>query len=286
MATNPLFEFHSQDDEQDLAADLIAESIQCTGFNLYYIPRVQDNLDILFGEDETSHFREAFEMELYLKTTGGFGNTPDTVTFMEGLTIQDEAIFTVSRLVWPDRVGSSLERPREGDLLYWPLTKTLFEVKFVQDDVPFFHLGKRYTWDMTVQMFKYSHEKIRTGIPEIDDIENRYTSSAEIELSGISGTFSANEMVYQGSNIADTTFAAEVIALTGTTLKVKHFKGVLKNDVDLITEAGASANVDSSTFDESGSSTNEQLQDNKEIQDEADTVVEWSPSNPLGEIKK
>lgn len=283
MAINKYFEIYSQTPEQDLFDDLTAEAVQQNGLEFFYIPRIHTELDTLFGEDKFSRFETSYQIELYMKTTEQFGNTPDFITSLGQLGIKDSAVLLVSRKLWKERLsGSNRQRPMEGDLLYFPLTKTLFEVMFVQDQSVFFQVGGLYTWDITVQLFEYSNERLRTGIPEIDSIEDRYVAAQELIISSLSGTFKRNETVYQGTDLETATFKAEVVSYNNSTgrLKVKHYVGDVTNTSIKGATSNATANVTDHTFNDEAS-INEKLQDNKKIQDEADTIIDWDPRDPF-----
>ena len=43
------------------------------------------------------------------------------------------------------RLGLQIDRPAEGDLIYFPLTDSLFEIKFVEHENPFYQLGSLYS---------------------------------------------------------------------------------------------------------------------------------------------
>ena len=278
MATNSLFDFTEQLEEQELASDLISESIQNVGFNILYLPRTHTQLNPVLGEDTASEFLQSYEVEMYLETVEGF--SPDYLSRF-GIEIHDEARFTISRRTWPDRVGGTLERPREGDLLYWPLTKSVFQITFVQDQRPFFQMGALYTWTITVATFRYSNEKFRTGIPEVDNIENKYASGATINLSGVTGDFLENEVVYQG-DLLTKTFFAEVVSFASDVLTVKHFGGTIQAATITGEDSGATGTVTTSSLASFGDPQNEQYKDNKAIQDASDVIVDWDPHNPFG----
>jgi len=168
--------YHGDDSEQDLLEDLIIESIQIWGHELYYIPRTMVALDEILGEDRLSRFENAFPIEMYFENVDSFnGQGPFLQKF--GLTNEYSATFSMARKRWKELVGDVNtggvlpNRPSEGDLLYYPLTKGLFEIKFVQDKEPFFQLGKLYTWKLEVELFQYSSEVIDTGLDEIDIFE-------------------------------------------------------------------------------------------------------------------
>ena len=170
---------HGTKNEQYLLEDLIIESISIWGQDFYYIPRVLVAKDNILGEDRLSQFKTAFPVEMYLETVDGFEGQGAFIQKF-GLMMEQSATLTVSRRRWDQLIGrygvSQLpNRPAEGDLLFFPLTGGLFEIKFVQHQDPFYQLGKLYVYKLSVELFQYSSEKIDTGIEEVDAFEDLKT---------------------------------------------------------------------------------------------------------------
>jgi hypothetical protein len=182
MATN--FYYQSgvpggQTSEQRLVEDLIIESIKIYGFDLYYLPRTQVNVDQIFGDAPLAEFDNAIPVEAYLENVDGFGGDGELMSKF-GIEIRDTATFVMARSRWEDVVGlgrSSLlqlpNRPSEGDLLYMPLTKAYFEIKKVDATNPFFQLGKLYVYKLQCELWQYSSEQLNTDVAEIDSLENQ-----------------------------------------------------------------------------------------------------------------
>lgn len=161
--------------EQYLLEDIIVESISIWGQDFYYIPRTLVAKDEILGEDRLSKFKTAYPIEMYLETTEGFEGQGAFIQKF-GLMMEQSATLTVSRRKWDQLVGRYNQaqlpnRPCEGDLLYFPLTGGLFEIKFVQHQDPFYQLGKLYVYKLNVELFQYSSERIETGIKDIDAFE-------------------------------------------------------------------------------------------------------------------
>lgn len=169
--------------EQNLLEDLIIESLSIYGQTLYYLPRQYVNKDIILGEDTLSKFNNAYPIEMYFENVSQFdGQGPFLQKF--GLFQEQSANLTVSRRRWQQLVGQYgntfvPNRPNEGDLLYFPLTKGLFEIKFVQHQDPFYQLGKLYVYKLSVELFQYASERIDTGVPEIDAFESLKTFTTD-----------------------------------------------------------------------------------------------------------
>jgi len=160
--------------EQLLIEDLIIESMKIYGFETYYIPRKTVNEDIILGEDPLQKFDYAYPIEMYLENVMGFEGDGELLTKF-GLELRDTARFVVARRRWAEvagRFGNTLieTRPAEGDLIYFPLTKSFFEIRKVSGQDPFFQLGKLYVFKMDCEIFQFSEERFDTGIEEIDEL--------------------------------------------------------------------------------------------------------------------
>lgn len=185
MATN--FYFQSgipmgKRSESLLVEDLIIECLKIYGFDCYYLPRVAVNRDFILNEDPTNKYEDGFPIEAYLENTTGFGGTDLLSKF--GVEIQDTATFIVARRRWEESVGRKrasvlINRPAEGDLLYFPITKSFFEIKYVEVKDPFFQVGKLYVYKLECELFQYSHEDVNTDIKEIDSTIDNFDQAMD-----------------------------------------------------------------------------------------------------------
>jgi hypothetical protein len=174
---NHYFNNYTNSMEQRLIEDLVAESIQIYGVECFYIPRTLVNEDLLFTEDALSKFDNAYQLEMYVKNVDGFEGDGKFLSKF-GLEIRDEMTLTVSQRRFSEEVLESTDNtnePIEGDIIYFPLNKKMFEVKFVDHESIFYQMGSIQTYDLRCEMFEYSHQKIDTGIPAIDKIEEDYS---------------------------------------------------------------------------------------------------------------
>lgn len=196
MPLNPYFtsEFQTQGsaNEQMLLNDLVEESIKIWGQEFYYIPRVLVAKDEILGEDRLSKFKQAYPVEMYVETTQGFIGQGEFVSKF-GLYMEQSIQVTLSRRRWYEliaRFGETIlpERPAEGDLVYYPITGRLFEIKFVDKEASFWQLGSLPTFKMTIELFQYSSERFNTGIPAID----AFDSLRSFEQGSLSTTPDAN----------------------------------------------------------------------------------------------
>lgn len=171
--TKPSLNFYDHPGTQNLFDSLVTEAIQIWGLDMSYLPRRRDTFDPIFYEDDTSFFDTAYGIPIYVKTAEGFmGQEAFMSSF--GLEIRPQIVLTVSRFQFENNILSEepeLLRPREADLIYFPMNNRVFEIKFV-DDKPFFYQGGALqVYDLTCELYEYSGERFSTGILEIDSIE-------------------------------------------------------------------------------------------------------------------
>lgn len=226
MPTNPFFNQQRHRTEQGLLDDLITEAIQIHGISTYYLARQTVSLDHLLGEDILSKYPTAREIEMYLKSSQMWGGQGEFVTKF-GLQMEDQAVFVVSRPRFLTIFG---KRPLEGDIIYVQMDDThqndyFFEIRFVEDIEQQFMLGRLYTYELKCELMVFSHERIDTNIPLIDDDSDGQAYAQEIHLGAGSGTFIHNETIYQGSSFLTATATGNVIGSTPTTVTVQDITG-------------------------------------------------------------
>jgi hypothetical protein len=176
LATNFYFNNFQSSQEQLLIENLVVESIKIYGHDLFYLPRTRVNFDNIYGEDPVSEFRIVYPIEMYIKNVDGFKGDGDFLSKFN-LEIRDQVTFTVARRVFNEEVGSleAIVRPREGDLIYFPLNNKIFEIKFVEHEAIFYQLGALQTFDITCELFEYSNERFITGYSDIDNLYDNFT---------------------------------------------------------------------------------------------------------------
>ena len=200
MALNPFFLQGSQS-EQRLVQELINEQLKMYGVDVTYLPRKVVNRDSIFREIQSSKFDDSYTIEAYVNTYEGYSGQGDIMTKF-GLSIKDELTLTISRERYEDFISPFLEaedddqivisnRPREGDLIYFPLGQRLFEVKFVEHEDPFFQLGKNYVYLLKCELFEYEDEVIDTGVDVIDTQVEEEGYIATLKLVGTGKTATA-----------------------------------------------------------------------------------------------
>jgi len=190
MAINPYF--YNNTNEQNLVEDITVEIIKATGQDCLYVPREYLSIDKVFGEDPGSSFTTKYTIEMYLQSFKGFDGTDIITQF--GIEIKDKVSLVFARRRFKEEVtnkNTAITRPREGDLIYFPTSKSLFEINFVEHENPFYPLGKLYSYMITAELFTYSYEKIDTDIAAIDSVSSgtkNTTGSTIIPLNNIIGT--------------------------------------------------------------------------------------------------
>ena len=206
MPTNHYFS-RGTINEQYLYEDLIIESIQIYGHDVFYLPRTLVNKDELFGESPLSKFSDSYLVEMYMDTVEGYEGEKEIITRF-GLEIRDETTFTVSRRRWLDLVSIDANlitsvRPNEGDWIYMPTVQRLFEISFVDVDDPFFQIDNLPVYKLYARTVEYSDERLDTGIDAIDKIET---------------TYSGDELLWQflGEQSTTTTFNQPIEIENGT----------------------------------------------------------------------
>jgi hypothetical protein len=154
MAINPYINLTTFAAEQNLVESVTIELIQGVGQDCLYVPRNALNIDRVFGEDPSSFFNSYYTIEMYIQSYKGFEGT-DVITQF-GIEIKDKISLLMSRKRFRDIVTAAvptITRPREGDLIYFPLSKSLFEINFVEHENPMYPLGKLYTYQITAELF-------------------------------------------------------------------------------------------------------------------------------------
>ena len=292
MPTNPYFNSFSPTsiNEQWLLQDLITESISIYGHDVKYLPRESyDAVDNLFGEDVLSKFSRAYTLDMYIANVEGYEGQGDFFSKF-GLEIRDNSNFVVSYQTFNKWVPSAIRtRPREGDLIYVPGLRKLFEIKFVEEEMLFFSLGKRnpYMYELRCEVFRYSNENINTGIEEVDAIEDTTSYAIKVWLSTGSGNYNIGETVYQGASAATATFSGKISDWSAGAKELTIINVVGSPIAGAnSTMIGASSNTRylNVRTEDMENNTQADIYDNRLIQTEANTFVDITESNVFGSI--
>ena len=279
MATNLYINNFGASAEQELLDELHKEVIQFYGVECIYVPRTLVNEDLLLGEDTASKFSAGYSLEMLIETTDAFGGEGDLITKF-GFEIRDEITFAVSKTAFEVATGKTF--PNEGDLIYFPLSNGLFEIKFTDHENPFYQAGKLYQFKITCQLFEYSHETIDTGVAAIDKVEDESGYAIDLTVGAGSGTYNANESVYQGASLAAATAKATAVSWNETTkvLRINNIVGTFTANVNVVGDSSAA----SYSLGSKETLVTDVFASNKTIETEADNVLDFSESNPFGDV--
>lgn len=289
MSTNHYFNNLKASNEQNLVEDLVIESIKIHGVDVFYLPRTIVNKDSIFGEDPLSRFSSNRPIEMYMENVQGFAGGDVIGKF--GLEIRDSASFVVSKKRFQKETG--MLRPLEGDIIYFPLTKGFFEIKYVEHENPFFQLGKNYVFKLSVELFQFNEETFNTGEPEIDAVPEDAQFRLYLSIGATSGTgsaFTVGDTVYQykngatggGASAADATGLVKAVTSNLVTLKNitgKWYASTASINRYVISSNGTSYRTVSSVDDKV---LQDAYDDNKDIQTDANNDLDFTITNPFG----
>jgi len=282
MPTNVYFN-HAVSTEQHLYEDLVVESLRFYGHECFYLPREIVEEDSILGEDIQSTFGDAYSVEMYIENTEGFEGEGDLFSKF-GVQVRDQATFVLSLRSWErfisldSNLATSL-RPNEGDLIYFPLSGSLFEIKFVEHENPFYQVGKLFVFKMQCELFEYSGEDFDTGVTDIDLVEDQQAYTIELTMAdGGSGTYYVNENVSLNSVVV-----GEVVSWTAgdRKLTIKDNTKTLQVGDTLVGANGASYDI--ATITDILTFANDGNAQNKEFEDSETSYLDFSETNPFGE---
>lgn len=290
MATNAYFRYNVRS-EQNLYEDIVIESLKMYGQDIYYLPRDIVNEDRIFGDDVPSRFNSSYKIEMYIENIEGFDGEGDLFTRF-GVEIRDEATFVVSKRRWRQTIGRvdneiNSERPREGDLIYIPLTKSLFEIMHVEHEQPFYQVSNLPIYKMRCTLFEYNDEDFDTGVQEIDNIERdhayRYELTFTSEIPGVetgdtitqlldsSSSLIMSGEVTRWSNIDKKMYVSHVGASDGKYHNFLTSRHVTVNGVNYYLDSISEVNM---------ISENEQ---NEDFSTYTNDFIDFSEDNPFGD---
>lgn len=293
MATNLYFR-QGVRSEQNLYEDIIIEALKMYGQDVYYLPRDIVNEDKILGEDVPSRFNSSYKIEMYIENIEGFDGEGDLFTRF-GVEIRDAATFVVAKRRWEHTVKSydneiTAVRPVEGDLLYIPFSRKLFQIMHVEHEQPFYQLQNLPTYKLRCELFEYNDEDFDTGTAEIDNIESKYAYTYMLTLDSAVGDFIVGETVSQ-TLAGGVTMQGEVANWVSSTnkLSVIHVgadDGLYHNFItDTLITGGSSESTGYITLvQEEGliKSNSTEIDDNKYYDDLVD-FLDFSESNPFGD---
>ncbi len=225
MALNPFFQQGSSG-EQSLVQSLINEQLKMYGVEVHYMPRKYVSEKTILEEVTASKFDDAYPIEAYIDNFDGYDEMPSTLSKF-GIQATNEITLTISRERFEDYITPLIKnesniklatRPKEGDLIYFPLGDRLFEIKYVEHEKPFYQLQKNYIYELRCELFRYEDEVIDTGIDAIDDelVGDDVDGTSEDGITQILGP----SMTFTMIGTASTAWAYTGIVTTGGIYKV------------------------------------------------------------------
>lgn len=274
MTTKTLFQKGSTN-EQKFHESRIIEAIQIFGHDIQYVRRDVISEDELFGEDLVSEFTDSHTVEMYVENTDGYEGQDIFSKF--GYEIEDSGTLVVSKKRFDEAVGQAtgLVRPREGDLVVVPFSRSLFEIKFVEHEEPFYQLGHLPIWKLRIELFDYNQEDI--DIPGIDVSRVESYGSQTLTL-GSAGVFTVGETVTQVQTSG--TVTGEVVTTDGNQLVVS---GVSSDSGDWnVFESGFDIVGETSGLTRTVTDVDDMEDSNEDIEDISSDIVILNPKNPFG----
>ena len=261
------------------------------GFDSYYLPNDNDEArDLLFGEDPTKKFQSAFPLEMYLSSALEY--TGDKEFFSKfGLEIRNNVSVVLSKRTFSQRVPqNSFTRPREGDLIWIPFlygTGELYEIKFTDATKDFFTLGRKnpYFYELQLEKFKFSNEVIDTGVDAIDAVSVEDSYTIDLVMKANTANYEAYEIVYQGANLAYANASATVSSWDAPNkiLYVTNINGTFVANANVIGSISGTR-IQLQEYDPLDVTLSREVYDNKEIQTEANQIIDFSEQNPFGTL--
>ena len=294
MPTSPYFPtyYAGHSGEQGLVQDLVDEQIKLFGTDVYYIPKIVLQ-DSTLDEVRYTKYQEQFQIEMILQNVMGFGDNSEFISKF-GLRITDEIIFRVSTRRWDEEVAEHspnltvTSRPNEGDLLYFPLTQDIYEIKFVGKEEPFFQFGKIQFYAITAEIYEVGSDSFDTGVAEIDAVEQLFDNSIKLFMDpGGSGDFTVGEEVVGDEFLAKATSAITGDAVSGITITDggSHYKVATPPSVT-ITGGGGTGATATSTVSTSGIVNGISITSGGSGYTSAPSVtIDYSPKDNRAEVK-
>ena len=298
--------------EQSLYADLVSEAIHHRGHSVYYLDRTLVAEDTALGEDSLSKFNNQALIEMYMEDSGGgFAGQQELMTQF-GLQNLSEATFVVSKTKFQEKTkqiqledgtdssqsgsiqlesgtvtdstisyilnetdATDSDRPFEGDAIYHPVLKKLFQINFVDHDDPFHQLDNNPVYKMRCRLFDYSSEQLGTGITEIDAIsDDLSTASSEFQF-----TLERSSVVGSAVTLDFADFdLSSSLTLDNTSVTADP----ASYGESILLETGGDDYLISEEF-VLGDGVTDKTAQNELFETLDDTVLDFSESNPFGD---
>ena len=277
MPTNVYFDTGTKS-EQHLYEDLMIEQLKIYGQDVFYIPRTLVKEDNLFGEDTLSKFGDAYLIEMYFENVEGYEGEKEIMSKF-GLQMNEDVTFVVARRRFEQLVAHDSNlivktRPNEGDLVYFPKVKKIFEITFVDHDDPFYQVHNLPAFKLKCKTFEYSSEDLDTGITEIDAIET--DNSLDMLSFQITMEQATTTTFNEGLQLEDATGKIDLETAAGSGLLIGEDETggdqiVLETGDYIIQEAYVADTIDENAM-------------NNFFETQDDNIIDFTESNPFGDI--
>jgi len=297
MATNTFFNHNNpRNADAGIYEDLLIEAIQIHGVDVYYLPRNIVELDKILNEPILSKFDEAYKIEVYPSDLEAFGGQDLLSKF--GLQIKDEFTVVLAKRRFAQAIVPNLTkaqtRPYEGDLIFVPFANKLFEIRFVEDEKPFFQLNNLPVWQLQCELFTYEGQSIDTDIAAIDDIESAHSAREQAIVNIISGTFKKGEnvtLITPSAAIITAEFVRKDVAGSNTIISLVDITFPAGTVLPLVAgttisgdKSGAEALIVAQVNLENEIPIEDDFADNSEFEANADDLFDISEDNPFGAL--
>ena len=272
---------YHQKQEQSLVQSLVEEAVKIHGIDAVYIPRKNTKIDLIYHEDVLANFEDFYNIELYIKNIDSFDGDQDIFKKF-GLELNNQITFSISRSSFYKIAGKELDRPREGDLIYLPMSTAtgLYEIKFTKEDSINFNLGEFYIYDIQCELYTPANEDINTGIDEIDEAGSSSESMVLLELGQIQGSFEIGETVYQGPSLLGAIAKGTVTGFqNNNTLKLKNLFGEF--DISYGPVRGKNGTAPLKNLEQEDTISEDYTASNKQF--DSSGIIDFTEHNPFSE---
>ena len=197
---------------------------------------------------------------------------------LESGTITESALAGEIFYILNESDATDADRPLEGDAIYHPVLKKLFEINFVDHDEPFHQLDNNPVYKMRCRLFDYGSEALDTGITDIDAIEDSLsTSTSDYQL-----TLENASIVGQSLTVDDTDYTTDITNVTVDATIVSADDDPASFGKSILLETGADEYIISEEY-YIGDYVNDKTAQNELFDTLDDTVLDFSESNPFGD---
>jgi len=174
--------------------------------------------------------------------------------------------------------ATDADRPLEGDAIYHPTLKKLFEINFVDHDDPFHQLDNNPVYKMRCRLFDYGSEALDTGITDIDAIETSLsTSSSEFQITLENATIFTESLT-----IDDTDYTVDITNVSVDAVTVSADDDPASFGNSILLETGGDEYIITEDY-YIGDYVNDKTAQNELFDKLDDTVLDFSESNPFGD---